>query len=327
MIRIFARLIKHNKKIGRNLISLLFLNVALFVIILLYTIISNYYNNEIRNSILNRTLAFSSESVNISELKKIEDVEKVYKYSALPSRINEEDIYFDNINELEYEIVLGKNVIEGNEIVVSDEFLKSESKGINDKLMIDDTNFVIAGVYHYEPKTRNSIFFSENYANDIIDSDLYKMIIKDYDSLSKIKNILKEYNIEVNIFNDEGIKEVNMYYSLFSISKVVMLVIFVMLIIVNLVFISDIFIIYKKQIALLKVYGYRNWKISCYMLLNICTIYIIELLLYQFINLFLPIATKAIQSVAIIDIFLILINYVSIMYKLNRMPIIKLLKG
>lgn len=321
MNKIFLKLIKNNNKLKRSLISLIVLNLTLFIILFINFYINNYFDTKIKNNINNRTLAFSNDVSDIASLEKIEGIEKIYKSALLPITYQNKSIYVNNIYAFDKKLISGSKELKDNQIIISSTLLEN----LDDKntITINNVTLDIVGVCE---DNEYDIYINDNSIDSIVDKSIYILIVDDYDNIPIVQEKVKPFNIEPNILNDSGMREVQKYITIFNIFKVLMVSIIVILMLINYIFITDIFKIYQKQIALLKTFGYKDYIIAFYILAIIAILYLVNNLIFSIFIPFSNLILKALLYLIIIDAFLLIINYISLILSFKKVAVIKLLK-
>ncbi len=278
MINIFFSSFKR-KKNYLILLALLILCYLLFGIFLFL-----YYKNEnsidlIKNDKINRGIEIicSEEDINsiLSNHSAIEYFFPIYNNQVL--KINNTNYSVNYFNNYEDDIISGEKISNSKEIILSSK-IKEDIVNIN----VGKNKYKVVGVIN-NPKA--SLYFDKNEFEEMfnVKPTKYYALIKDYEYIPSVINYLASknivaYNYDVSLSTEiESLQKVQNLYISSMIIIILLLMLFFAIIIKNLLNIE------KKNIALLKLIGYSNKKISLIVFARILFVIICSILLSQLI--------------------------------------------
>lgn len=340
MLNIITRKNKSNKK---YYFLYILTNIILIVLLTSHYYINNIYTSTIKNKLQNRVLTISCTTENINSLNKINHITSVSKY--YPSTImfdTNNNKYILNYYNLNFAKINTSN-LSSNQVIVSND-IKSNSiiLYLNNEKYI----FKVVGKHDNKYLNTNEIIVSEEFMKKLnkgLPKNEFNIIVDDYNNINYVSKELSKNNCEVLIQNDsnqQNIKMYNLILKVFLIGEVLI----ILLVVNTLTLITrDLINTNSKDIALLKIYGFHDSKISKLLILSLSKeniknsflIYLILSITYPLITHFKLISkiylnylefTVIILSVIILlQILLIIVSILS-MKNINKKSIITLLK-
>lgn len=326
-------------KIFNNKNKYIFLiSIFIFVIELLLGIGLYFYQyNEqiLKKDYSSRLLTIVSTDENLYErINKIDGVESVYpKWVNCYVKDKYENTYvFNYIDNDTLDIIKGKNIfmLDKDEVIVPN----TSALEIKDKIEFfyndKEYTFTVEGIYD------NSLGLDYFLVNDVTleeisyqIEDRYQIVVDDYEHIEKVMEELNKENFDVNVDNVKNLDLLNKNQKIISIliSFLVFLLFFMIGII--LIVINDILYENQKNIAIMKVCGYKNKAIMYFILLHIvkmisCSIFkatICFLILCLITHLFVGISLSLIFIFCIgvfMYILLLFISLILVLYLLNK---------
>lgn len=340
MLNIITRKNKSNKK---YYFLYILTNIILTLLLTSHYYINNIYTSTIKNKLQNRVLTIGCSTENISSLNKINHITSISPY--YPSTImfdSSNNKYILNYYNLNFAKVHTSD-LSFNQVIVSND-IKSNSMTLY--LNNEKYTFTVVGNHDNKYLNTNEIIVSEEFMkklNKALSKNEFNIIVDDYNNINYVSKELSKNNCEVLIQNDskqQNIKMYNFILKVFLIGEVL-----IVLLVVNILTLltRDLINTNSKDIALLKIYGFHDSKISKLLILSLSKeniknsflIYLILSITYPLIAHFKLISkiylnylefTVIILSVIILlQILLIIVSILSLK-DINKKSIITLLK-
>lgn len=276
---------------------LIFLSLFVFLISILLTLLINYkyYDYQIYEVVgkkeRNRIIELNTKDISI--LKEINHIDYYYPLYSNQKLILEEQTYTINAYHNE-NIIYGRSINASNEIIISKLLPKSLNlkvtdlinKEINVKINNTDYKFLIVGV------TDNNA--SQFYINDNelqvmynLNSNRYYIVIDKYINVNKTINKLIDKGYNASLYDTTDLKEIEELnnikrnYIYFGVLIILIITVFLINIIKNLIHTEN------KNLALLKILGFKSSKIKNIILIRLILIILLSHLLVLFIFILL----------------------------------------
>lgn len=268
------KIFSKNKKYKMLLLTfILFIEIMMGVCLYFY----RYNTLVLKKSFSNRLLTLISneeEKDIIEKIENIDGVESVYpKWTNCYIKDKEQNVFiFNHIESKELKILKGKNIFElnENEILVPN----TSSLKLGDTIEFQNNNieynFEVVGIYD-NIIALNNILVS---ANDIsrLSSRImgrYQIVAKNYDEVKKIIDILSKADYDINIDNIKGIEMLEKNQSIIKVLIYFLVIISIFIAYILFIIINDILHENQKNIAIMKVLGYKNKEIVYLVIYNV----------------------------------------------------------
>ncbi len=309
----------------------------------------NYINDKINNEILNKTenrsfYIIDNNSMNdIKTLENIDHIEYVsYDFQPIKVDYKNYSFYIKVFNRFEQKYTK-VNCLKNNEIIISEAMAKQfhikKDTTITVNFSKKNFEFKIKEIYNQKDNMGNYMYISRK--NELIecvnDKNNYFVLIDDFSNYNEVINSLESYGCSLKFKNSDYNHELLTYKDIllnlnlfFTIIYIILFFCFFSILVLN--------IIEKKyDIALLKHFGYSNYKILkilifeyLFLILVIygitaflfgiisCILFILEKICFFDIYVFIKNLMLTVSLLILICMFLIL--------KIRKISLIKLLK-
>lgn len=333
------------QKIKKYLLILM----IIFIISVGLSILTNYIYKEINSKTINnknnRTYVIRKlDNYNrYEDLKKVEIIKKIYYYNSFPLI----GIYTDNNQEISVNILYfnhlialdNSNHLDYNEIAVSKKFLKNYSLTIGTKISINIDGilheFIIADSYNNKNMDDLTIYLSSenDLNNENISQGNYIVLLDQYSNYKLLEDNIKDINCTIELVNDSNIRDATVYQDIFLFLKFFIIITYTSLLLIFIFLQVSIILEKKYAIALLKIFGYKNYliafiftiyflTISLFLYFPIILISIIIIFAFKLSFLFFNILILNLLIIVILNILLLLITF-NIIKKFNIINLLK----
>ncbi len=317
-IRSFA-----NKRTFKNY---LLINILIFLICFLILITDSYSQNQIKKIINDE----SNKNINISKYNNFNDVKKFFELN----NANIESIYFDarlldfKIDNSNYDLLSKSEDFdyEHFSIIINSKHY-FESFKIN--------NISVENIIYDDSISVNNIYINQKISKKLCEENVANVCyisfnIKDYFTIDKILNSLKDNNIDANL-NNNASYTLSSYINIFKIVNIFFIFFIIAFIIITFFTIITFLSEQKDNIKIYVIVGYNFFNIFTIYLINFVVFTIISFLFSVFIfslfclvlfifglNLFSELIKIIFLPLLIIMIFNIIITFLSISFIIKK---------
>ncbi len=283
MLNIITKKSQSNKK---YYLLYVITNVILIVLLTSHYYINNIYIYTIKNKLQNRVLTIKCRQENINNLNKINHIISIFQY--YPSTImhdNNNNKYILNYYNLTIAEVDTSN-LSSNQVIASNSI---KSNKITLYLNDEKHTFKVVEKHDNNFLNTNEIIVSEEFMkklNKNSPKNEFNIIVDDYNNINYVSKKLLNNNCEVLIQNDSNKQNISMYNFILKIFLIWEIIIVLLIINTLALLIKDIINTSSKDIALLKIYGFYNWKVLRIIVKSLCKENINKsLLIYIILNI------------------------------------------
>lgn len=302
---IVKEFVKFSKKQIISFLMLVCLLATITCVAQFYAQISKYIISDIKNKEENRTIYVSiKERIDLSQVVNSNEIEDITLYIT-SINVYDEKLGNITISHLPFNL---KNKIEtisndnndnnNNTIIISESLYKTFNNLNNLTLTINNQiiNCKVTGYYknNYENE-KNIIYISESIINKINKGKKeYLIKIKNQKDVSPFIKKLHNYNIQASLYNKNYMTELAEYNNLLTIIKFFISISIVLFIFITYIFINNLINEKLLFISILKLLGYKNFKI-CWNIFAI--IFFLITLIFLILNFLMRFVFKIINMI------------------------------
>lgn len=292
MIKLMLKFLRINRyKFYILLLSLLILTINLI------NLLTNYMNEKVNNNVINTVknkmmyVASNDESDKFNSLKSLKNVDGIY--------YNEDAFYIETekygICKLKYfnpsiGLKKYKGIVSGinkNDVIIPKSFLQENNIKLQDilhkkiRLRKDNELIELYVVGIYNNTDDDCLYISSNNVSNEFKKNKkkYALLLSDEKMYKVVEKQLKNYDCYIDYVDDSLKSEKETYKDIDNILNIFFLICYILLLMIFLILIFSNIVDNKYNIALLKVFGLNDTRISLFLLLNFIIIFLISFLL------------------------------------------------
>jgi len=322
--------------------------ILCFMLMLVLVNTKQYYQDILENGlgteIFNRKfIVINTEEDTLDHIKKAPHIMDYYPYVYLNGSFDELNFDLGYVTTHEYEVLQGKEIQHKNEIIVPKKLDKYLDESINIQINQEEYSLKVVGVGDLASIVISRELLDELLINDHLNIGYYVLIADNYKYAQKNIDDFSEEGYISNFENTSGLSEYNNMQSFISMLTkfIYLMIIFTFIFIIYII--KNIFHLESKNIAILKAIGYSDLNIGFVIVSKILILLLISIVLsmlifiimiyllgtifhtdyilfsrkYHFINNYLFLCVDS--------IILLLINYISIFFKIKKIDVVKIL--
>lgn len=344
MISLITNIFKCKKRYGVFLAIL----VLCFAILLVLVNTGQYYQNVLENGlgteIINRKLMVANTKEDILDfIQDTPNIVEYYPYAYLNGSFEGSVFDLGYVTTYEYKIMKGKEISRKNEIIVPKQFVDYLGQSINIQINQVEYNLKVVGVSDLKSIVISRQLFDELILDCHLNIGYYVLIADNYKYAQKTIDYFSENGYVSTLENTNGLGEYDKMQSFIS-----MLTKFVyFIIIINFIFIvyviKNIFHIESKNIAVLKAVGYSDLNIGLVIISKILILLLTSIILSTLIFIITIYLLNCVFSndyilfskkcqflyhyllLCLGSIVLLIINYISMFFKIKKLDVVKIL--